>query len=77
MIGYLARSGLPAVSREVITFFDHASLLALAFDHASIYLVSFLFVYGPPLRLGPQKRKKRDPGQYPVTLTLRLVIESA
>ena len=59
MIGYLARSGLPAVSREVITFFDHASLLALAFDHASIYLVSFLLVYGPPLRLGPQKRKKK------------------
>jgi len=41
---YLARSGLPAVSRK---------------KNFPESLVPFLRVYGPRLRLGPQTRKKR------------------
>ena len=77
MIGCLARSELPAVSRERITIFliMQACSLKLLIMQA---FTSFLFcVSMVPHCVLVHKNAKRDPGQYPVTLTLGLVIESA
>jgi len=73
---YLARSGLPAVSRKkdfpeshIINPLLTKLVRSRWFD---IGLVPFLRVYGPRLRLGPQTRKK-ELGQYPAIFTSHLV----
>jgi len=66
---YLARSGLPAVSRKEIVFFFHVINLILTKLVQSRWLD-----IGLVLLFRVQKRaKQKERGQYPVFLTSRLV----